>query len=203
MYEPIASATLSLATVAAGVFLAKSSAWTGVFWKCRRRASRSTRRLRASRQDLLLAVLAAVMTLGQIRIATVGTLLIASAALGLAAVARRWIGAGYAAAVDLVGDGHHRARLSLARRFERAVTSPIRSSGSRSERSFRCRPALGRGGLCCGRAAADEPRRGDGPARRLGRSGVRTGWPAGDALLRRGGGLPVDSSWRDQPRRPR
>ena len=91
-----------------------------MFWKCH---GELRERLDASaiQAGPILAVLAAFMTFGSVQVSSIVTLVIVSASLGLAAVARRSILAGYAtgfawSATGLLGS------LVLARRFE--VTSP-------------------------------------------------------------------------------
>jgi hypothetical protein len=119
-YEPLASASLALVTTAIAVFFTRRSGWRGAFWKCH---GEVRERLDASaiQAGPVLAVLAALMTLGSVQVSTVVTLVIVSASLGLAAVARRSILAGYATAIAWSATGLL-GSLVLARRYE--VTSP-------------------------------------------------------------------------------
>jgi hypothetical protein len=97
VYLPLATATAAAITSALGLWVVNRPGWHGAFWKRDPEADRSARVDAFTVQaGLALALLGAVMTRGAVNSTTILTLLIASAAPAVAAVARRWVPAGYA-----------------------------------------------------------------------------------------------------------
>jgi tetratricopeptide (TPR) repeat protein len=115
-YLPLATTALALVTVAAGLGLARRPGWRGAFWR-REPGAEPLARLDAFalQAGLGLAVLGVMMTRAEVNLATVATLLLATAATGLSAVARGWVTGGYAAGLTWSAAGLF-AALEWARR---------------------------------------------------------------------------------------
>lgn len=100
VYLPVATAASAALTTAVGLGLTRRPGWRGAFWR-REPGADPVARLDAfaAQAGVGLAVLAALMTRGEVGPATVAALALATLAPGVAAAARRWVGAGYVSGV--------------------------------------------------------------------------------------------------------
>ena len=116
LFLPPATAALALAFVAAAVFWIRRPGWYGAFW-WEGGSEDAAQRLDAYavQSGLLLALAGSFMTLGRTRPVTPATFLAAAAALGLAALARRWVASAYACGVVGCAAGLSAALLAATR----------------------------------------------------------------------------------------